>query len=171
MLIFKNTSPARFLLISLFCLYLSACSTDETKENKNETASASQTTVHLLSLEQKWIEAEFALDTTYISTLLDSTFHSINTGHISNKQQEIDGIYKNMSAMRTDSIFLDSVKLEDARVKLYDNTAVTILIVHTYKKDKGKPTQKRTRFYDVWVNRNGNWKAAASQGTVVEEIK
>ena len=89
--------------------------------------------------------------------------------HISNKQEEIDGIYKNISAMRKDSIFLDTVQLEDARVNLYYNTAVIILIIHTYKKEKGKPTEKRTRFYDVWVNRNGNWKAVASQGTTVKE--
>jgi len=35
------------------------------------------------------------------------------------------------------------VKLEDASVKLYDNTAVAIFIVHTYKKEKGKATDVR----------------------------
>ena len=29
--------------------------------------------------------------------------------------------------------------------------------------------EKRTRFYDVWINRNGKWLAVASQGTKVEK--
>jgi len=123
----------------------------------------------LLSLERKWIEAEFALDTAYVSSLMDLTFQSVNADQILNKQQELDGIFKNISSMRRDSIFLDSVKLEDASVKIYDNTAVAVFIVHTYKKEKGRPTEKRTRFYDVWINRNGKWLAVASQGTKVEK--
>jgi len=123
---------------------------------------------HLLLLERKWIEAEFALDTAYISTLMDSTFQSVNADQILNKQQELDGIFKNIRSMRRDSIFLDSVKLEDASVEVYDNTAVAIFIAHTYKKEKRRPTEKRTRFYDVWINRNGKWLAVASQGTTIE---
>ena len=73
-----------------------------------------------------------------------------------------------MRSMRRDNVFLDPVKLEDASVKLYDNTAVAIFIVHTYKKEKGKPTEKRTRFYDVWIKRNGKWLAVASQGTTMK---
>lgn len=77
-------------------------------------------------------------------------------------------MYDNISAMRKDSIFLDSLQLEDAITNVYGNTAVVTFIVHTYKKDKGKPTKKRTRFYDIWINRNGSWKAVSSQGTSVQ---
>jgi len=101
---------------------------------KDKNLDASTIKQQLLSLERKCIEAAFVSDTAYISTLMDSTFQSVNADHISNKQQELDGIYKKISAMQTDSIFLDSVKLEDASVKLYDNTAVAIFIGHTYKK-------------------------------------
>ena len=97
-----------------------------------------ETKEQLLSLERKWLEAEFALDTAYLSTLLDSTFIGISTDHISNKQQNLKGMYDNISAMRKDSIFLDSMKLEDAIVNVYDNTAVATFVIHTYKKDKGK---------------------------------
>jgi len=48
-----------------------------------------------------------------------------------------------MRSMRRDNVFLDPVKLEDASVKLYDNTAVAIFIIHTYKKEKGKATVVR----------------------------
>jgi hypothetical protein len=121
----------------------------------------------LLSLERKWLEAEFKLDTAYISTLLDSTFIGISADRISNKHEDLKGMYDNIRAMQHDSIFLDSLKLEDAVVNLYDNFAVVTFVVHTYKKEKRISTEKRTRFYDVWVNRNGIWKAVASQGTVI----
>jgi len=48
--------------------------------------------------------------------LMDITFQSVNSEHILNKQQELDGIFKNIRSMRKDNVFLDSVKLEDASV-------------------------------------------------------
>ena len=123
----------------------------------------------LILLERKWLEAEFVLDTAYISTLLDSTFIGISANRVSSKQEELKGMYDNMSAMRRDSIFLDSLKLEDSIVNVYDKTAVVTFVVHTYKKEKGRSTEKRTRFYDVWINRNGIWKAVSSQGTPLDE--
>lgn len=153
----------------VFLCFLSACSQTRTGE---QTAlvkqSSGQTKDDLLSLERKWLEAEFALDTAYIASLLDSTFISISAGHISNKQQELKGIYENISAMRKDSIFLDSMKFEETLVHVYANTAVVSFIVHTYKKDKGRSTERRTRFYDVWIKRGETWKAISSQGTTAE---
>lgn len=153
-------------LVILVLVGLVSC--NSTNENKHVSSDPAATKQELLLLEQNWLEAEFKLDTAYISTLIDSTFTGISGDHLTNKQQELNGMYNNISGMRKDSIFLDSLKLEDGRVNLYENTAVVTFIVHTYKKDKGRPIEKRTRFYDVWVNRNGKWKAVAAQGTVVE---
>lgn len=125
----------------------------------------------ILTLEKKWIEFEFALDTASISLMLDSSFISISANGISNKQQELDGIYKNMSAMRSDSIFVDSLTIEEPMVKLHDNFAISIFICHTYKTAKGKHQEKRTKFYDVWKKINGQWKALSSQATVIEETQ
>ncbi|HMU10203.1 MAG TPA: nuclear transport factor 2 family protein [Ferruginibacter sp.] len=153
----------------VFLYFLSGCSPANTdKQIASADLSTGKTKDDLLSLERKWLEAEFALDTAYVSSLLDSTFISISSDHISNKQQELEGIYENISAMRKDSIFLDSMKFEEALVHVYGNTAVASFIVHTYKKNKGKPTEKRTRFYDVWIKRGENWQAVSSQGTTVE---
>ncbi|MEO6539380.1 MAG: nuclear transport factor 2 family protein [Ferruginibacter sp.] len=148
--------------------FLSACSAPTGKENDAALVSENETKKELLSLERKWLEAEFKLDTAYIATLLDTDFISISADHISNKSEELKGMYDNISAMRRDSIFLDSMKFEDDMVNLYDNTAVVTFIVHTYKKNKGRPTEKRMRFYDIWINRNGKWKAVSAQGTVIE---
>lgn len=150
-------------------LFLCSCSQSPSGKSIAGADAIAQTKQQLLSLERKWLEAEFALDTAYISTLIDSTFMGISAGHISNKQQEVDNIYKNISAMRKDSIFLDSLKLEEAIVSLYDNVAVVTFITHTYKKDKGRPTEKRMRFYDVWIKRSNDWKAVSSQGTLLSK--
>jgi len=158
----------RSIFFILVC-FLSACSDPTGKQNDNSRVSEDKTKEELLSLERKWLEAEFELDTGYIATLLDTGFISISADHISNKSQELKGMYDNISAMRKDSIFLDSMKFENAIVNLYDNTAVVTFIIHTYKKNKGKPAEKRTRFYDTWINRNGKWKAISSQGTVIEK--
>jgi hypothetical protein len=120
-------------------------------------------------LESKWLEAGFALDTAYISTIMDPAFIDISSDHIHNKQQALKGMYDNINAMRKDSIFLDSLKFEDVTVNLYEKTAVISLVTHSFKKDKGKPIQKRVRFYDVWINRNGKWLAVSSQGTNITE--
>jgi hypothetical protein len=125
----------------------------------------------ILRLEKKWLDAEFRLDTASIAPLLHPRFISINGSRISGKQEELKGIYDHISAMQKEGIVLDSLRLEDAQVRLYDSTAITTFIVHTFKKDKGKPVEKRTRFYDVWIKRSGQWKAVSSQGTVLPEPK
>lgn len=156
------------LLPTLLLIVLFSCSQEEPdKTNEAEHDSKDKIKEELLSLESKWLKAEFALDTSYLSTLLDSTFIGISANRISAKQEELKGMYDNISAMRQDSIFLDSLKLEDAVVNIYDNAAVVTFIVHTFKEEKGIPIEKRTRFYDVWINRNGKWKAVSSQGTIV----
>ena len=157
----------RFYFIAVGIILLSAC----TSPDQGETITASKDGIkqELVSLERKWLEAEFALDTAYIATLLDSTFIAISANRISNKQEELKGMYDNISAMKQDSIFLDSLNLEDAVVHHYDNAAVVTFIVHTYKREKGRSTEKRTRFYDVWINSNGEWLAVSSQGTTLTE--
>ena len=155
------------LTVLLFSLFGCRDSASDKTVNKSKTNDKAKE--ELLLLERKWLEAEFVLDTAYISTLLDSTFIGISANRISGKQEELRGMYDNISAMRKDSVFLDSLKLEDPIVNVFDKAAVVTFIVHTYKMERGNPTEKRTRFYDVWINRNGEWKAVSSQGTPITE--
>jgi hypothetical protein len=159
----------RTLFILLMAILFGCTGTDSNNKTEPGRTSNSKASEELLSLERKWLEAEFELDTAYIATLLDSTFIGISANRISNKQEELKGMYDNISAMKQDSIFLDSLNLEDAVVHHYDNAAVVTFIVHTYKREKGRSTEKRTRFYDVWINSNGEWLAVSSQGTTLTE--
>lgn len=157
----------KILLILLIVVLFSCTETDSNKAKESIHQSSDKIKEELLSFERKWLEAEFVLDTAYISTLIDTSFIDISSDGIHNKQKALKGMYDKISAMRNDSIFLDSLKLEDAVVNIYENSAVVSFIVHTYKKEKGISTEKRTRFYDVWINRDGNWNAVSSQGTTV----
>lgn len=172
-MLINNPSLKYSLLFIFWTILLSGC-TESPSGKSNDTShsvNSEKVKAELLSLERKWLDAEFKLDTAYISTLLDSTFIGISADRISNKQDDLRGMYDNIRAMQQDSIFLDSLTLEDAVVNLYDNSAVVTFIVHTYKKEKGKTTEKRTRFYDVWIYRNGEWKAVSSQGSVLTPKK
>ena len=156
-------------MILLMSVLFGCSQADSHKTNTTDHQSIVEIKENLLSLERKWLEAEFVLDTAYISTLIDSTFIGISANRVSSKQEELKGMYDNISAMRKDSVFLDSLKLEDPIVNVYDKSAVVTFMVHTFKKEKGQPTEKRTRFYDVWINRNGIWRAVSSQGTPLTE--
>lgn len=149
----------------LLNLGLAAQNRKQTEEKKKEIHDKQQ----LLSLEYEWLKAEFSLDTTFLSTLMDERFISISASGITTKQDELVDYYKTISQRFRDSIFIDSFRLENNLINLYGNTAVITFIVHTFRKEKGIAGERRTRFYDVWIKRNGKWKAVASQGTRVTE--
>lgn len=123
----------------------------------------------LLALEYNWLKAEFSLDTAYLSTLMDDSFIAITANGTSGKKEELADMYQTISQRLKDSIIIDSFRLENSIVNLYGTTAVVTFIVHTFRKEKGIATERRTRFYDVWIKRNGKWKAVSSQGTKVSE--
>lgn len=122
--------------------------------------------LQLEKLERQWLEHEFKLDTAFVSGLLDEAFISINDDDTSNKQNELAGVYAKMAGQQRDSIFVDSFQFEAPFIaNVQGNFAVVIFTVHSYKKDHGKPVERRTRFHDTWIYRGGSWKALSSQAT------
>ena len=142
-----------FLFLNAICV----AQTKDANDNKQK----------LLKLEYDWLKAEFALDTAYLSSIMDPTFIGISADGIHNKKEDLLDMYTTIAQRNKDGVFIDSFKLENTIVNLYGNTAVVTFIVHTYRKNKGMPEQRRTRFYDVWIRRNNKWKAVSSQGTKV----
>jgi hypothetical protein len=120
----------------------------------------------LKKLEFDWLMAEFAVDTSAISKLMDRSFISIGPSGTNNKQQELAGIYKNMHQRQLDNHIVDSLYFNDLSINLYDNTAVvTFVSVTKGRKNNISYANRRTRMYDVWIKRNGQWKAVSSQVT------
>jgi hypothetical protein len=152
------------LFVGVFTFLIMLVSCDSKQSNDSLPADKAQ----ILSLEQKWLTAEFALDTTYLSSIIDTGFIDISDEGIHTKSEALLGMYTNISQRIKDSILIDSFRIEDPVVNLYQNSAVATFIVHTFRRDKGLRNEHKTRFYDVWIKRSEGWKAVSSQGTKIE---
>jgi hypothetical protein len=162
---FKFEVLKLYILAAVAILVFTSCNNKQSE--KHSLPDSSQ----LLSLEHKWLEAEFSLDTSFLSAIIDSTFISISEEGVKKKNEDLLSMYNNIKQRQLDSIFIDSFKLENAVVKIYETTAVVTFIVHTFGKNKNTPRERLTRFYDVWVKRSDGWKAISSQGTPLEQTK
>jgi len=115
-------------------------------------------------MEYEWLMAEFRLDTAFISAMMDDRFMAIDLNKISGKQDELKGIYENMSQRKKEGHFVDSLYLEDVHIEIHDSTAIVSFISVTKGRNKTVPfSNRRTRMYDTWIRRNGKWKAISSQ--------
>lgn len=113
--------------------------------------------------------AEFKMDTATIAAMMNERFVSVGLTTIANKQQELTGIYEKMSRRTTGKHVVDSLYLDDMQVQIFDNTAVVTFIAVTKGKIKDVHfVNRRTRMYDVWIKRNGHWKAISSQVTPIQ---
>jgi len=122
----------------------------------------------LRKMEYDWLIAEFKLDTSTISKMMDKSFIAIGANSISNKQEELDGIHENISQRLKNNHIVDSLYFEDFHVKIHGATAIVTFISVTAGRIKDIPfTNRRTRFYDVWVKKDGQWKAVSSQATAI----
>ncbi len=122
----------------------------------------------LLDLEQEAITREFKNDTTFLSSIMDTTFIELSKEKIKNKHEVLKTIHSNNMRNISYKITLDTFVLEDPVVHLYNNSAVVTFIVHTFRKKEQIPFESRTRFYDVWVKRNSEWKAVSWQASSIE---
>lgn len=119
-------------------------------------------------LEYDWLIAEFKQDTATIAAMMDEKFISIGLSGLLNKQEELKGIYDNIGQRLKNNHVVDSLYLDDMQVQIYNTTAVVTFFSVTKGRIKGVPFEnRRTRMYDVWIKRKGQWKAVSSQVTPV----
>jgi hypothetical protein len=108
----------------------------------------------LLSLEQRWLQAE---DDPAIQEkiLADDFVHVVPSGMISKKDQ--------VAFLRSGKRPPDQLKrhFEDLKVRIYGTVGIVNGIV-VATDDSGKPVRK-TLFTDVFAYRNGRWQAVNSQ--------
>jgi hypothetical protein len=149
-------------IILMFCLLISQSIEKSFSQNKSSKADIEK----LTKLEYDWIVAEFKLDTVLLSSILDESFISIDVAGILDKQQELKEVYGSVIEMRKSEHFIDSLYLDSVHIQLYKKCAVVTFIAVTKGRIKNVPFQnRRTRFYDVWIKKDGNWKAVSSQVT------
>ena len=153
-----------FLVAVFFFSYqqISIAQNGEEQQHKNEKH-------HLLSIEYDWLAAEIRLDTLFIANLLDSSFMGISEYGVHTKEEELADMYNSMQQRKRKNIRIDTFEIYDGMVNIYANTAVVTFIMNTFRNENGIPIQRRTRFYDVWVKKEGRWLAVSSQGSSVKE--
>jgi Domain of unknown function (DUF4440) len=115
----------------------------------------------VMAFESAWGIAEKGKDAKALDALLDDSL----------AYTDYDG------TLKTKSDFLAEVKspehnreqqvVESTSVRVYGSTAVVIGVYRVKGLDQGKPYQRRGRFTDTWVNRDGNWVCVASQYTLL----
>jgi hypothetical protein len=146
----------------MFCLLLTQSVERSFSQNKSSKVDIEK----LKKLEYDWIIAEFKLDTLTLSSILDESFISIDSAGILDKQQELKEVYESVIQMRKSEHFIDSIYLDNIHIQTYKNAAVVTFVAVTKGRTKDIPFQnRRTRFYDVWIKKNGAWKAVSSQVT------
>jgi uncharacterized protein DUF4440 len=74
---------------------------------------------------------------------------------------------KELAIARTFDEQVDSSRLDDFIIKIYRDTAVVWFTQYLVGPVKGKPTEVKYQYVDVWVVRDGRWQAVASQSTRV----
>ncbi len=100
-----------------------------------------------------WIERNYASDASDVSS---------STGAYMTKAQSV-------ADARGDKSVLRSLDLSDLNVRVEGNTAVVTGVNHVVGSDaQGKPMDRRVRFTDVFIKRDGRWQVWATQGTVIK---
>ena len=113
----------------------------------------------LLYLERDWNQAEMKQDAAWFERTLAEDYTGVDssTGKPVNKVQNIEGIKKTTTA---------SANLSGLDVRMQGDTAVITGLTHnTGKDDKGLPYDRKIRFTDVWVKRDGKWVVLSSHGS------
>jgi ketosteroid isomerase-like protein len=100
-----------------------------------------------------WMERNYADDASDISS---------RTGAMHTKAEEI-------ADMRNNKSVLDSLELSDLNARVEGNVAIVTGINHVRgKDDKGVAFDRRTRFTDTFIKRDGRWLVWATQGTLIQ---
>lgn len=122
---------------------------------------------HRLSLEYKWLPYEFALNTAAVSPLPDATFISLSADDTSNKQMELQGIDKNISAMRSDGIFSTHSRWKNRSPLPFMAAALSsfsfVIRIKTQRRPRGK-TDKVLRCLDEQGRRMEGRRVAGNGG-------
>ena len=108
------------------------------------------------ALEQQWVAAILGKDTATIDRLLADDFVGTTNSQRYVKRQALDDVRDGTHTI---------LRLDDVQVRVYGDTAI-VDIDQTEKSRHGKADFSGSYvFTDVWVKRDGVWKAVSSHGS------
>lgn len=139
----------QIVLTLLFALNCVAQKTDSASESK------------ILAMENAWAQAEEHGDFKALQTMLDDSLVYIRyDGSVWNKSQYLASL-KDATSKEEQGVN------ESMNARVFSDTAVVTGIYRVKGMEKGKPYQRRERFADTWIFRNGVWVCITSQVTLI----
>ena len=118
----------------------------------------------LVYLEMDWNDATRAHSSDWVDQNYApfATDVSSRTGAIENKEQA-------SSSMKTDKRVFESLELSDLTTRVEGDVGVVTGVNHAVGKDgEGKPMDRKIRFTDTFIKKDGKWQVWATQGTVIQ---
>jgi ketosteroid isomerase-like protein len=113
----------------------------------------------ITQLEKDWVAAIQKKDTAVLDHLLAVEFAGTSpTAHTYTKADAIADI-------KDSRYVVEKMDLDEVSVNVYGTTAVSFTSQEEKSKYAGKDTSGHYHFTDVWVKKDGQWQAVASQGT------
>jgi ketosteroid isomerase-like protein len=110
-------------------------------------------------LMRRWDEALVKKDVKFIGSILANDFTCIDvSGRIQNKSQLL-------AFIGSSDLKIELSESSSFVVRIYGDTAVAIAEGRIRGSYKSEGFESRYRYTDVWVKREGHWKAAATQVT------
>ena len=72
-----------------------------------------------------------------------------------------------IASLKSGDLKLQSASLDNAKVQIYNDTAIVTYSSNDKGTFKGKDISGKTRWTDVFVKRKGSWQVVASHGTML----
>ena len=114
-------------------------------------------------LEQDWNDAILKRNKAWFEKNYASDFTGVNTttGKLENKAQDIAGTINSRETM-------ELVETTDVNIRIDGDRAIATGIFRTKGKDEnGKPFDRKLRYTDTWIKRDGRWQAWATAGAFI----
>lgn len=115
----------------------------------------------LAYMERDWSNADVKRDASWFEQNLAADYSGISsrTGKLSNKTEEIAGF-------KSDKSVYESAEATDLNIRIEGNSAYVTGIYRLKGRDeKNQPFDRRIRYTDVYIKRDGRWQVWTSQGT------
>jgi ketosteroid isomerase-like protein len=120
----------------------------------------------LLYLENDWNAASKKKDVAWFERNYASDASDVlsRNGALQTKSEAI-------ASMKTDKTVLESLELSEMNPRVDGNAAIVTGIIRVRGRDEqSKPFDRRIRFTDTFIKRDGRWQVWASQGTLISEL-
>jgi ketosteroid isomerase-like protein len=154
----------QILVLTLLVVGVAVFVMSQTDDKKAAQSGSAEQEVRELT--RKWDEAQAQRDTATLAGILADGFVLTDaSGAVLDKSQYLTTLFK------APDMTQQSFTTEDLSVRVYGDAAV----VTGRSSWKGRPRGKgqfvnaQYRFTDVWVRRQGNWQAVATQGTALAQ--